>query len=74
MINVLHLRQGAGLYGADRAVLALAQATAPPFTALVGSLQAPGGPDALSEEAVRRGLSARRFSSPEAFFSSCQMV
>lgn len=60
MITVLHLRQGAGLYGAARAVLA--QATAPPFSAMAGSLQAPGGPDALERirpEAVRRGMARR---------------
>ena len=60
MITVLHLRSGRGLYGADRALLALAAATRAPFQAIVGAL----GPDeesALVDEAASRGLDAQRF-------------
>jgi glycosyltransferase involved in cell wall biosynthesis len=59
-ITVLHLRQGAGLYGADRAVLALAGATPAPFRALVGAVSADAG-FALSDEAARLGLPSLRF-------------
>ena len=63
MIRVLHLRQGTALYGADRAVLALSLATGAPYEPLVGAIVRPGAPDALSEEARRRGLWALRFES-----------
>ncbi len=63
MIRVLHLRQGTALYGADRAVLALSGATAAPYEPLVGAIVRPGAPDALCEEARRRGLLALRFES-----------
>ncbi len=58
MIPVLHLRQGTGLYGADRAVLALAAAT-------------PAPTDALGEETRRRGLRAARFESAVRFDLAC---
>ena len=60
MITVLHLRSGSSLYGADRALLALATATRPPFRVIVGAL----GPDegsALADAAHARGLDAQRF-------------
>ena len=63
MIRILHLRQGTALYGADRAVLALSAATGTPYEPIVGTIVRPGAPDALSEEARRRGLRALRFES-----------
>ncbi|MCA1825421.1 MAG: glycosyltransferase family 4 protein [Myxococcales bacterium] len=71
MIRVLHLRQGSGLYGADRAVIALAEATEAPYEAVVGSIQRPGQPDLLSEEARRRGLAGVRFESARRFDLAC---
>jgi glycosyltransferase involved in cell wall biosynthesis len=63
VIPVLHLRQGTALYGADRAVLALSASTPLPYTPIVGAIARPGAPDALVEEARRRGLAAVRFES-----------
>lgn len=63
MIPVLHLRQGTALYGADRAVLALSASTPRPYAPIVGAIARPGAPDALVEEARRRGLAAVRFDS-----------
>jgi glycosyltransferase involved in cell wall biosynthesis len=63
VIPVLHLRQGTALYGADRAVLALSASTPSPYTPIVGAIARPGMPDALVEEARRRGLAAVRFDS-----------
>jgi glycosyltransferase involved in cell wall biosynthesis len=71
VIRVLHLRQGSGLYGADRAVLALAEATQAPYEAVIGSIQRPGLSDALSEEAGRRALPAVRFESARRFDLAC---
>ncbi len=63
MIPVLHLRQGTSLYGADRAVLALSASMPGPYLPIVGAIVRPGAPDALAEEARRRGLAAVRFES-----------
>jgi glycosyltransferase involved in cell wall biosynthesis len=63
VIPVLHLRQGTALYGADRAVLALSASTSPPYFPIVGAISRPGVPDALADEARRRGLAAVRFDS-----------
>jgi glycosyltransferase involved in cell wall biosynthesis len=71
VIPVLHLRQGAALYGADRAVLALGAATLPPYRALVGAIARPGTPDELGDEARRRGLTAIRFDSKSRFDVAC---
>jgi glycosyltransferase involved in cell wall biosynthesis len=71
VIPVLHLRQGAALYGADRAVLALGSATAAPYQALVGAIARPGTPDDLGDEARRRGLLAFRFDSTSRFDLAC---
>ena len=71
MIPVLHLRQGAALYGADRAVLALGSATVAPYQALVGAIARPGTPDDLGDEARRRGLQAFRFDSAKRFDLTC---
>jgi glycosyltransferase involved in cell wall biosynthesis len=71
VIPVLHLRQGAALYGADRAVLALGSATAAPYQALVGAIARPQTPDALGDEARRRGLLALRFDSSSRFDVAC---
>jgi glycosyltransferase involved in cell wall biosynthesis len=71
VIPVLHLRQGTGLYGADRAVLALAAATPAPFAPIVGAIQRPGATDALGEETRRRGLRAARFESVARFDLAC---
>ena len=71
MIPVLHLRQGAALYGADRAVLALSAATVAPYAPIIGAIVRPGAPDALAEEARRRGLRALRFESAGRFDLAC---
>jgi glycosyltransferase involved in cell wall biosynthesis len=71
VIPVLHLRQGTALYGADRAVLALSASTPEPYCAIVGAIGRPGTPDALAEEARRRGLSALRFDSASRFDLRC---
>ena len=71
MIRVLHLRQGTALYGADRAVLALSAATKAPYEPLVGGIARPGTPDALGDEARRRGLVALRFDSARRFDVPC---
>ena len=71
MIRVLHLRQGAGLYGADRAVLALSAATREPYCCIVGAIARPGVPAALADEAARRGLQALRFDSASRFDLRC---
>jgi glycosyltransferase involved in cell wall biosynthesis len=71
MIPILHLRQGTALYGADRAVLALSSATALPYAPIVGAIVRPGAPDALAEEARRRGLLALRFDSAGRFDVAC---
>lgn len=63
MIRVLHLRSSCGLYGADRALLALAGATRPPFEAIIGSVVRPPNEDALGDEARRRGLASLRVES-----------
>jgi len=63
VIPVLHLRQGNALYGADRAVLALSASMPGPYLPIVGAIARPGVPDALAEEARRRGLAAVRFDS-----------
>jgi glycosyltransferase involved in cell wall biosynthesis len=54
--RILHLRSGCGLYGADRALLSLAEATLPPLTPTVGCIVRPGGVNELAAEARRRGL------------------
>jgi glycosyltransferase involved in cell wall biosynthesis len=71
VIRILHLRQGAALYGADRAVLALAGATQAPYAATVGSLKRPGAPDSLAEEARQRGLAVAGFESARRFDLAC---
>jgi glycosyltransferase involved in cell wall biosynthesis len=71
VIPVLHLRQATGLYGADRAVLALAAAQGEPFAPLIGSIVRPGLRDVLGEEARRRGLRAFRFESAARFDLAC---
>jgi glycosyltransferase involved in cell wall biosynthesis len=71
VIPILHLRQGAALYGADRAVLALGTATGAPFRAIVGAIARPGTPDALGDEARRRGLVSFRFDSASRFDLAC---
>jgi glycosyltransferase involved in cell wall biosynthesis len=71
VIRVLHLRQGAALYGADRAVLALCEATPSPYAPVVGAIARPGAPGLLAEEAERRGLMALRFESASRFDLSC---
>jgi len=71
VIPVLHLRQGTGLYGADRALLALASAQGAPFTPLIGAILRPGQQDELGEEARRRGLRALRFESASRLDLSC---
>jgi glycosyltransferase involved in cell wall biosynthesis len=71
VIPVLHLRQGTALYGADRAVLALSAATKEPYRPLIGGIARPGTPDALGDEARRRGLTALRFDSARRFDVPC---
>jgi glycosyltransferase involved in cell wall biosynthesis len=71
VIPVLHLRQGTALYGADRAVLALSACTSAPYQPIVGAIVRPGTPDALAEEARRRGLPALRFDSRSRFDLRC---
>jgi len=71
VIPVLHLRQGSALYGADRAVLALSACTSAPYQPIVGAIARPGTPDALAEEARRRGLPALRFDSRSRFDLRC---
>ena len=71
MIGVLHLRQGKRLYGADRAVLALAAATVQPFRALVGGVSPPGEPCELVEAASRAGVESVRFDSASRFDLQC---
>jgi hypothetical protein len=63
VIRILHLRQSAALYGADRAVLALSAATPAPYDPLVGVIVRPGAPDALVDEARRMGVTGLRFES-----------
>ncbi len=58
MSRILHLRSGSGLYGAERALLALATRTRAPFTAEVGSICRTVRSDALSREARRQGLTS----------------
>jgi glycosyltransferase involved in cell wall biosynthesis len=60
MTRVVHLRSGRGLYGAERALLALAAATEPPLDPVVVSLLRPGREDALGEAARQLGLEAVR--------------
>jgi len=71
VIRVLHLRQGRGLYGADRAVLALTAATPQPYAAIVGAIVRPGDSAALAGEAERRGLPAVVFESASRFDLRC---
>ena len=71
MIPVLHLRSGHGLYGADRALLALARATPAPFSPIVGALVRGGAPDALGGEARRLGLERARFASERPLDWAC---
>ena len=71
MIRVLHLRQGEALYGADRAVLALAAATPAPYAGIVGAIARPGAAPALAAEAERRGLPAKVFESASRFDLRC---
>jgi glycosyltransferase involved in cell wall biosynthesis len=61
MKRILHVRQSKGLYGADRAMLALARATKPPLLPLVASVARPGSSEALCAEAGRLGIEAFRF-------------
>ncbi len=71
MIPILHLRQGTALYGADRAVLALSASTESPYLPIVGAIARPGSPDALADEARRRGIEAVRFESASRFDLRC---
>lgn len=70
-VHVLHLRQGAELYGADRAVLALSEAMPAPYAPIVGAIGRPGGPFVLADEAQRRGIEALRFESASRFDLAC---
>jgi glycosyltransferase involved in cell wall biosynthesis len=70
-IPVLHLRQGQALYGADRALLALSEATQGPYAPIVGAIGRPGAPFVLAEEARRRGLTALQFESVRRFDLDC---
>jgi glycosyltransferase involved in cell wall biosynthesis len=63
-MRVLHVRSGNGLYGAERALLALAEATPAPFLPRVASLVRPGRADPLGEAARRVGLEALRVDAP----------
>jgi glycosyltransferase involved in cell wall biosynthesis len=63
-MRVLHVRSGNGLYGAERALLALAEATPAPFLPRVASLVRPGRADPLGEAARRLGLEALRVDAP----------
>jgi glycosyltransferase involved in cell wall biosynthesis len=63
-MRVLHVRSGQGLYGAERALLALAEATPAPFLPRVASLVRPGRGDPLGEAARRAGLEAVRIDAP----------
>jgi glycosyltransferase involved in cell wall biosynthesis len=71
VIPILHLRQGTALYGADRAVLALSASTLRPYVAIVGAIARPGAPNALADEARRRGIPAVRFDSTSRFDLRC---
>jgi glycosyltransferase involved in cell wall biosynthesis len=71
VICVLHLRQGKRLYGADRAVLALAKATAPPFRALVGGVSPPGEQCELVDAAAGQGVESIRFDTSSRFDWKC---
>ncbi len=71
MIRVLHLRQGTRLYGADRAVLALAAATHDPFLALVGGVSPPGEPCELVDAARAAGVESLRFDTASRFDLRC---
>lgn len=71
MIPVLHLRQGAALYGADRAVLALSAATPAPYAPLIGAIVRPGAPDVLVQEARKLGVAGLRFHSCRRFDLAC---
>ena len=64
MTGVVHLRSGQGLYGAERALLALATATQPPLAPVVVSLVRPGREDALGDGASQLGLEAVRIEAP----------
>jgi glycosyltransferase involved in cell wall biosynthesis len=64
VMRVLHVRSGQGLYGAERALLALAQATPAPFQPRVASLVRPGRGDPLGEATRRIGLEAVRIDTP----------
>lgn len=64
MTRVVHLRSGHGLYGAERALLALAAATEPPLAPVVVSLVRPGREDALGDGASQLGLEAVRVEAP----------
>jgi glycosyltransferase involved in cell wall biosynthesis len=64
VMRVLHVRSGHGLYGAERALLALAEATPAPFLPRVASLVRPGRGDALGEAARRLGLETLRIDAP----------
>jgi glycosyltransferase involved in cell wall biosynthesis len=71
VIRVLHLRQSAALYGADRAVLALSAATPAPYAPLVGAIVRPDAPDALVDEARKLGVTGLRFESRRRFDLAC---
>lgn len=71
MITVLHLRQGKRLYGADRAVIALAAATSAPFRALAGGVSPPGEPCELVEAARAAGVESVRFDTRRRFDVRC---
>jgi glycosyltransferase involved in cell wall biosynthesis len=59
------------LYGADRALLALAASQGEPFAPVIGAIVRPSAPDPLGDEARRRGLRAVRFASAARFDLSC---
>lgn len=70
MTAVLHLRSGTGLYGADRALLALAGATTR-FAPVVGVLGRDPAQDELGPAARARGLEALHFRSVRPFDLAC---
>lgn len=70
MSGVLHLRSGSGLYGADRALLALAAATRERVP-LIGSLGRASRTDELGEAARALGLEAHAFRSERALDLAC---
>lgn len=61
MIPILHLRATRGLYGAERALLSLVEATPAPFETVVATIVQPGIDDPLSEPVRRLGRESLTF-------------